>query len=429
MDFKNSGKDKKEHFALVLGEMGLVKSLGEAGIPVFVGSEMKENITIHSRYARRRFIFSSYDSGKFIDELCELGESFKKKPVIFSDDDRALLNISRNREKLEEYYLFLYPEKEMVNAVLDKDKFAELSERVGLPVPRSYRVTPKSNFHAVASRVTFPCIIKPTQRHFWWGSEFTEKIGDYKKAFKCVDYEELEEMYQKISQINPGVIIQEYIEGDDDRHYSANLLVDSGGKLLGHYIARKKRIYPIKAGTGTYVETLANNDVLQTCLKVIDQLELKGLLNIQFKQDRRTGEYKLLEIHARNSLWSILGAKAGANLAYYYYRYMVSGLSDEKPVEATPNVKYINLPKDLRALRQYQSEGILTFGEWCSSLKGKRVFAVLSVKDPAPTLFLIWYYTTNKMKIPRVKRIWENQWKSDGPVRSTFFSAKKLFSR
>lgn len=399
MGFTFSGGSKeKKHPALVLGEIGLVSSLGGYNIPLFVGSEKRDSIAIHSRYAKQNFIFSSYDSSKFIDELCELGRYFRHKPVIFSDDDRALLNISQHRERLKKHYLFLYPEEQTVSSLLDKQRFIELSEEYNLPAPASHQVRSYRQFTAIASEVQFPCIIKPTQRHYWWGDEFIETVGFYRKAIKCSNRNELEQLYQKISKVNPSVVIQEYVCGGDDSHYSANLLVDKQGELQGHYIAQKKRIYPIKAGTGTYVETLDNEEVLDASLQVIHKLGLNGLVNVQFKQDSRSGEYRLLEVHIRNSLWSRLGAQAGANLAHMYYEYLVEGRKNEQPVKGRSEVKYVNLSDDIRALRAYQAEGKLTYREWWDSLKGDRVFAVCSSKDIVPVLLKIWYFIVSRVK-------------------------------
>ncbi|HEX6983579.1 MAG TPA: ATP-grasp domain-containing protein [Balneolaceae bacterium] len=400
-----------ENPVLVIGEMGLVRSLGEMDLPLFLGTEIEKNIAAHSRYVKQRFFFSPYDSEEFIDELCELGYYFKKKPVILSDDDRAILNISENRNKLKAYYLFLYPERKTVNKILNKQYFSELAERHELPVPVSYQTTSSRDFREVASKINYPCIIKPTQRHFWWGDDFIEQMGHYQKAVKCSDLYQFKDTCQKISEVNPSVVIQEYVEGDDKQHYSANLFVDERGKLQGYYIARKKRIYPIKAGTGSYVETVVNPAVLEISMKIVEKLGLRGLVNIQFKQDSRTAEYKLLEIHARNSLWSLLGAKAGANLAYLYYNYLVYGLHHDNVIKARPNIKYFNLSKDVRALLAYRNEGKLTVAEWWQSLRGERIFAAFSWKDPLPALFKIWDIVLNslkravKKKLPQPKRL------------------------
>ncbi len=395
---------------LVLGELGLVSSLGGNEIPLIVGSEIKGNPVLHSRYAEERIIFSAYDTDKFIDELCELGRSFEGKAVIFSDDDRAILNISNHRERLKDNYIFLYPTVEMVKSLLDKQDFIELCETYRLPAPTSYKLNCPEQFECIASQIKYPCIVKPSQRHYWWGKDFIEKVGFYKKAIKCSDYEQFKTIYQKIASINPSVVIQEYVEGEDRHHYSANLFVDEGGNIRGYYIAQKLRIYPIKAGTGSFVVTLKNQEVLNISKGIIDKLQLKGLVNIQFKQDCRSGEYKLMEIHARNSQWSLLGKKAGANLAYLYYRYLVHGTVEETVVEARPDVKYINLLQDYRAYKQYRAEGKITFWQWVKSLKGETVFAVYSFSDPMPIVIQFWQYLLSKAKprhqidTPEVKR-------------------------
>lgn len=427
MAIYSGAMQNKEHPVLVMGEIGLVSSLGRVGLPVFVGTEIKHNIATHSRYVKQSFVFSSYDSPEFIDELYELGYYFKKKPVIFSDDDRAILNISRNRERLEEHYLFLLPDKSTVNSILDKKRFSALSEKHQLPLPASYEITTSDDFEKIASTITYPCIIKPTKRHYWWSNDFKEQMGFYKKAIKCDDAYHFKRTLKKVSNVNPNVVIQEYVEGHDKQHYSANLFVNEKGKLLGYYIAQKKRIYPIQAGTGTYIETVDNAEVLKISLEIIIKLKLRGLLNIQFKQDCRTGEYKLMEIHARNSLWSLLGAKAEANLAYIYYQNLVYGLEYKQALKARPNVKYFNLSSDIRALFDYRRQGEITINQWWKSLQGERVFAAISLSDPLPTLFKMWYILLRiKGKRP-VKRIPRSEAEKDSLLSKNFNFLTRLF--
>lgn len=393
---KKRGRQDGLSPAFILGEIDLVNSLGNLDIPLYVGSETKSNIARYSRFVKKSYLLSDYETSGFIDDLCELGPHFDKKPVLYSDDDRALLNISQNRNRLKNYYRFLYPENSVVEKILNKQLFAELSKKHELPVPDSYQVASLMEFNSISSDLKYPCIIKPTQRYYWWGEEFIEKVGFYRKAIECSNFQELRDIYQKISTINPSVVIQEYVEGEDEQHYSANLFINKKMDLQGYYIAQKKRIFPIKAGSGTYVETVNRHEVLDISMDIIEKLELKGLINVQFKQDSRTGEFKLMEIHIRNSMWSLLGAKAGANLAHFYHQNLVNGSQIEEPIEAKPNVKYFNLAKDLLALKSYRAEGALTVREWWNSLKGERVFTIFSSRDLLPLAFQMWYTVTKR---------------------------------
>ncbi len=398
------------HPALILGEIGLLRSLGELDIPIILGSESKKSAVWYSKYARERYLLPSYDSEAFIEKLCEIGSKLDQKAVIFSDDDRAILNISNNRQRLEPYYLLLYPSAEMVNSILDKQLFIELSELYDLPAPGSYQVNHPSQITAVADQISYPCIIKPTQRHFWWGKAFVESVGFYKKAIKCMSRDYFVDIYHKIAAVNPSVVVQEYVEGPDRQHVSANLFVDEAGAVRGYYIAQKLRIYPIKAGVGTYIVTLDDPEVLNICIDIIQKLELKGLVNIQFKQDSRSGQYKLMEIHARNSMWSLLGNKAGAGLAQLYYRYVTGQPISSEMVRARPNVKYFDLLRDLQAMIQYRAEGLLTIREWLQSFRGDRSFALFSLSDPKPMAMQLWFSFQKRWQAKKKARSFEKNY-------------------
>lgn len=132
--------------ALIIGENGLLTSIAKAGIPVILGHELNNSPALRSKYARFKVPFSSYESPEFIKELCRLGEIIGEKMVILSDDDRALLNISKNRHQLSSYYLFCYPDNGIVEKLLDKQLFSELAEEHNLPVPKTYQIKSQEEF-------------------------------------------------------------------------------------------------------------------------------------------------------------------------------------------------------------------------------------------------------------------------------------------
>lgn len=376
------GKSHKNP-VLILGNVGLVYSLASLGAPIYVGAERRKNPSFYSRLIKKSIVFSTYRSEKFIDELCEFGKTLDNKAVILSDDDDALYTISKYRERLKPYFHFLFPEDSIVNKVLDKQEFTKLSQYYELPVPASFEVSSMEDLKKYAIQCTFPCIIKPVFRSDWYHKDFTKIVGAYKKAYKCDDMDELFSMYSKVSQINKKVVLQEYIEGDDAYHYSVNVYVDKEGKLRGGYIAKKLRIYPIGAGMGSFICTVQDDELIEKSREVIDALNLRGLLNIQFKKDSRTGEPKLIEIHFRNSVWGYIGVAADINLYEYYYQ----GLTGEEicaQKEYRNDVKYVDLYKDIAGFFQYRSAGELSLWNWLKSFNGKMIIGDFKLSDPVP---------------------------------------------
>lgn len=366
---------------LAFGELGLVHCLGAAGIPVYTASEKSRSVTSYSRYSTNHILFSSYNSDSFIHELCTFAESFEEKIVLMCHDDRAMLNISNNREKLKNHFLFRLPEAEMVEKIYDKLLFCSVCETYNLPAPKSLVISQSEDLWQVKTKLSAPYIIKPAYRHYWYHEDFSEIVGQFQKAFICETFDEVRELYAKIQKIHPDVVIQDYVVGGDEQLFDVNLHITPDGEIDGHVIAQKIRVYPPKAGWGSYVKTIFDEEMLQICSSIISKLKLRGLANIQFKKDERTNQPKLIEIHPRTSIFDFLGAAAGQNIPAKYY----SNLTHSPvlaPGSYEADVKYINLARDLRLMIRYRKDIKISLVEWLKTYRKVSVFDGLTFKDP-----------------------------------------------
>lgn len=383
----NDNHTKRErNVVLTFGELGLIHCLGTENIPVYTASEGTKSLASLSRFSKKHLTFSSYETDEFIKELVEFGKSMNSKPVLMCHDDRALLNISENRDLLKDYFLFRLPDAAMVNRILNKLLFCRLCKEYDLPAPESKEIAEFAQLPEVKDDLKSPYIIKPTFNHYWYDENFEEVVGNYKKAYICQTYEELESLYLKISQINPSVVIQEYIMGDDSNLYDVNLHISEEGEINSYVIGQKLRVYPPKAGWGSYVKTVFDDEMFEICADIIDKLELKGMANIQFKKDERTDEPKLIEIHTRTSIFDFLGASAGQNIPARYYSDLTGVEMDNSQTYKT-GIKYINLARDLRLFVRHRNEYELSLLEWIKTYRNVAVYDGMIIKDPK-----VFYY-------------------------------------
>jgi len=58
----------------------------------------------------------------------------------------------------------------------------------------------------------------------------------------------------------------------------------------------------------------------------------------------------------------------------------------ETRTQTLKNIKWIHLRTDLLSSYNYWKNGKLTIGEWIKSMKGKKFYSVISLKDPKPFL-------------------------------------------
>lgn len=382
--------------ALVCGEIGLVQSLGVEDIPVYATSNYPENIGMYSKYVKQRINLPPYDTEQFIEMVCEFGKKLTQKAVMFTDEDSAVLAISRNRDRLKNYYYFMLPDRDIVEVIQNKKKFYQEASKHGLPVPASFTVSSLYELHVVEPRLTYPCILKPVYTEDWLHKGFSKIVGPYKKAIRCTGPEELFSLYEKISRIHPTAIIQDYVEGEDHQHYSINMYIGRNGELKGYYIYRKVRMYPIRAGRGCYFVTIYDDEILTESLEVVDSLNLCGLINIQFKRDTRTGNLRLIEIECRLSVSNFLGPASGMNLARLYY-YDLVGKPYPIPERYETGVKYFDLLRDIKAYFQYRKQDDLSFKEWLQSYQGKFVCNGYRLSDPYPVVMDLWFILRRKL--------------------------------
>ncbi len=375
--------------ALIIGGIGIVRNLGEEGVPIYAGSDVARNHIFHSRYVRKRVMFTDFTTRKFVDELIDLARAEGRKLMFFSDDDRAILTFSQHQDELREYYYFNIPPAETVDAVLDKRKFSVLAQDLGLPVPWSFAITSMEELMREIGKITYPCIIKPAHKEDWWTPRFREVLGAYRKAIECYNREELVDYFGKILLVNPNPLLQELVEGDDAQLYSVNLYYDREYNLKGFYAAHKHRTYPIHAGQGCLVETVKDPAIMAVSTDIARKLRMNGLCNIQYKRDRR-GALKIMELHVRNSIWSYLGKASGMNL--YYMAYLdQQGFAYPYGSDYREGVKFVDLKRDLKAILAYRKTGEWTIWNGLKSLRGKRVYHILNWADPMPFIADTWY--------------------------------------
>ncbi len=375
--------------ALVIGGIGIVRNLGEEGIPVYAGSDIPQNHILYSKFVDRKVFFAKMYGEGFVTQLISLAKTEGRKLMFFSDDDRAILTFSQHQEELRPYYHFTFPPAKMVDAILDKRKFAELARELDLPVPWSLSPGSMEELESLLPEVTYPCIIKPAHKDDWWTPKFARLLGAYKKAIECHSREELLDVFPKVLQVSPNPLLQELVEGDDSQLYSINMYFDRDSNLKGYYTAHKYRTYPIHAGQGCFVETVRDEEILRVSMETAEKLHMVGLCNMQYKRDKN-GLLKIMELHIRNSVWSYLGKASGMNL--YYYAYLdQQGYPYPYPNDYETGVKFLDLKRDTKALFAYRKTGEWTLWQGIRTWRGKKIFHIFHPRDPLPFFADAWF--------------------------------------
>jgi predicted ATP-grasp superfamily ATP-dependent carboligase len=227
----------------------------------------------------------------------------RDRPVpLFYEEDRDLVAISRARDRLAGRFAFILPPAGLVEDLVDKARFAVLSERLALPTPRSRRLAPGER----RVDLPYPVVVKPLTRR---GFDRWQAVAGGAKATLLSDESQLAPYADAAIEL----LAQEAVLGPESRIESYHVYVDTSGAVAAEFTGRKIRTRPEHNGFSTALELTAADDVARIGRELVERIGLVGVAKLDFKR-RDDGSLALLEVNPRFNLWHHLGAVAGVNL-------------------------------------------------------------------------------------------------------------------
>lgn len=331
---------------------------------------------------------SEANESAYIDFLVEFGKSLPTRAVLYPLSDRHVLLFSEHREVLAPYFAFVMPPHQTMLELTTKDGLDAIAREYAIPAPQTHFISPESDIREIALNVLFPAILKPTESTYWHSHEITlllrkGLLQGRAKVIVCQGPEELIDAFEQIARYDSRMIVQEVIPGEDERLVYAAFYVGRDGQVLGYFSGRKHRVIPTGFGSASFVETFADPALKDLVNRILDVVGYRGLGGLEFKQDPRDGRYKLIEFNTRFGMWDGLGVHCGVNLPLLSYQDALGHLT-ESQTEFRTGVHWVDWQRDLRAFLDYRRQGLLTFRQWRSSLKGENVYAIYSWADWRP---------------------------------------------
>jgi D-aspartate ligase len=376
-----SGWDSHGSGALVIGgdyrALGVVRSLGRHNIPVGVLTD-DHSLAAVSRYARRRFRWPSADEQTQVEYLMSLNaEHGLLGWALFPSTDEAAATVARYHTTLRERFRLTTPPWDVLQWAYDKRLTYRLAANAGVPHPWTCSLACQEELAQL--ECPFPAVLKPAVKPSL--NAFT-----IARAWRVDDRESLLTNWkQACALIDPrAIIIQELVPGGGEEQFSF-AAVCMNGRALAHLVARRTRQYPIDFGrSSTFVETVDQSDIEEASRRLISEMGFTGMVEIEFKRDRRDGVYKLLDINPRIWGWHTLGRRAGVDFSHLLWR-LIQGDSFSG-IRGSTGVRWIRMLTDMAAAVGEIRRGRLTGRSYLRSLLAPAESAIFAADDPLPAV-------------------------------------------
>ncbi len=357
--------------------LAAVRALGRAGVPVLVPQPARPLVRA-SRWHRP--LEGAPPEGCGGAELATwLAALSCERSVLFSCSDRWALTTAALPSEVAAAHVPIGPPPATLERLVDKARFADTVDELGVPAPRTVRVQTEADLAALPDDVVRRSFLKPVD-----SQAFSARYGG--KGLRPTDRREAIEMLAGLTADGVEVVLQEFIPGPPDAHVFVDGYVDRSGSLRAWLARRRLRMFPPGLGNSTLSETIRRSsaaDAAASVERLFAGIGFTGLFDAEFKRDERDGVARIVEVNAR-PWWQLgIAAAAGLDLALLAYS-DAAGASPPPSDRYRVGVRWVHPVPDARAW--WRSRG----GDSNPGLPVRAWFgpgnAVWSRDDPRPLL-------------------------------------------
>jgi predicted ATP-grasp superfamily ATP-dependent carboligase len=362
------------------GGLGIVRSLGRLGVPVYIVDTDWWEPAFSSRYCRGRFILKlERDAAEeTIARLLEIAHKLGGRPILIPTTDEGAIWVAEHAAALESGYNFPRLDASLVRILCDKGRMQELARQSGVPTAQAVIPASKDDVERFLETAVFPVMVKATD---------ADRLRRLAGGTKFVIYtpKELRELYAKADDHQaPNLLIQEFIPGDD---WMFDGYFDRGSQCLLGVTGKKIRRFPVNTGVTSLGICLENRAVQETTVQFMKAIGYQGILDIGYRFDLRDGQYKVLDVNPRiGCTFRLFAATNGMDAARALYLDMTG--QPVEPSTAAEGRKWWVEDFDLFSAFRSRRNGTLKLKNWIESFRGVEEAACFAVDDPLPFLMM-----------------------------------------
>jgi predicted ATP-grasp superfamily ATP-dependent carboligase len=339
-----------------------------------------------SRYIDRRFVEDLQDlpESNVVERLVAVGEKIGRPTVIYPTDDVAALLVHVHADDLRRYFIFPDQPKGLALELSDKWEMYGLCLEHGIPAPETRTPADESQALETAREFGYPVVVKgasPWEAHF--------DTGPIELLIAKDEAELKGHLPVMFGRSNPNVIFQRYIPGTPQSVWMFNGYFDAQSECRFAITGKKIRQHPPHSGVTTLGICEMNEAVDELTTRFMKALGYRGILDIGFRYDAHTDEYKLLDVNPRvGGTFRLFVAEDGLDVVRAQYLDL-TGQRIPTSAPAWGRKWWVDNYDPLSTYR-YFKDGELRAGEWLRSFKDTEEAAWLSVTDPLPFTAMSW---------------------------------------
>jgi D-aspartate ligase len=368
-------------FGLLHAGLAVARSLGRTGVPVTGIGWHPNEFGLKSRYLERRRVVPFGDGAAVLSALREAAGG--DRVVFFPERDENVEFALDHWDEVRALAELPLPDNaETVRRLRRKDVLPLVAAEAGVSSPGTVLADGDDAVREAGLRP--PLVVKAVE-----GQAYALAFGH--KAVLAQNLGEALAAVREARDRGFHMIVQEIVPDSHERIYSLLAYIGRSGAPLVTLVGRKVRQGPLRFGTSAVFEVDYEPTVLELGLRLLRTAGYTGIAHVEFAQDPRDGEFRLLEVNTRLPVWAALAANRHLDLPRIAYDDLCG-----KEVAPLPTFReeltWIYLAKDVWVSLQMARRRELRAREFASRyLRGRKARAVFARDDPWPAVASLGY--------------------------------------
>ena len=376
------------------GGLGVIRSLGRAGVCVYAVHEDKLAPAANSRYlhGRLRWRPDPGDADRVLAGLARLAEIIGRPAVLIPTDDAGAIFLAERGRELRRWFLFPEVPADLPRRLAGKYSLHQVCQEFGVASPWTALPGSLAQAREFADAAGYPVIAKltsPWQAHR--GVRSTRVVAD------CG---ELGRIYDACGRADAGLMLQEFVPGNHRYDWFFHGYCDANSACRPAFTGVKERSYPSGAGLTSFGRSAPNDALKAEVTRLLSRLGYRGLLDLDIRLDARDGRYHLLDFNPRlGAQFRVFRDAAGTDVALAAYLDLTG-----QPIPAAAQLDdrtfVVENYDPVSALGRWRA-GELDWRSWLASVRGADEWAWFARDDLRPFALMClrmgWRALTRKL--------------------------------
>ena len=344
------------------GGLGVIRSLGRLGVPVYGVHEGPLAPAASSVYLHGRCFWQPdpAETDRVLAGLGQLAGHIGRPAVLLPTDDAGAIFLAEHGARLRPRFLFSDPPAGLPRQVAGKYSLYQLCSALGVPCPHAALPGSLAQARAFAADAGFPLIAKLT-------TPWTHSRG-LRSTSVIADAGQLAAVYQECAGAGVGLMLQEFVPGGSGHDWFFHGYCDASSACRPAFTGVKERSYPAHAGLTCLGRSTPSAGLRAEVVGLLTRLGYRGILDLDLRLDARDGQFKLLDFNPRlGAQFRLFCDTAGLDVVTAAYLDLTG-----QPIPSGEQVAgrgfLVENYDPLGALR-YWRDGELGLGSWLASLR------------------------------------------------------------